>query len=185
MTISPFGWLNERQLLRVFLALTVILLAMSTWMARMDRALVTDKAPNGIVSFELAGDARSAKDILDAWDSAAQSVAMLVQGVDYLYLVVYTLWFSMACWLISRRLGPAWQRMGVVTAWLVLLAAPFDAIENYGLIIQLLHGPNDGMAFLSRWMAIPKFGVLLIAVAYLLVALIPRLRVAITNRASA
>lgn len=185
MTTSPFSWINERHLSRVFIALTITLLAMSSWMGRMDGSLANEIAPNGIVSFELAGNAQSAGEILDSWDSTAHSIAMLVQGVDYLYLVVYPLWFAMACWLISRRLGPAWQRSGIVCAWLVLLAAPFDAIENYALIVQLFHGPDDGMALLARWMAIPKFGVLLLAVLFLLIAVLPRLRLVWTDRASA
>lgn len=87
-------------------------------------------APFGIVSFELAGGLERSKAILDSWPEPALSIALLLQGVDYLYLLVYPLWLSLAAVSLASRLNGIWRSFGHGVSWVVLLAAPLDAIEN-------------------------------------------------------
>ncbi|HEX2992271.1 MAG TPA: hypothetical protein VHO49_16410, partial [Anaerolineales bacterium] len=54
----------RKQLFFTFLFLTLVLFAV---FRVLDQPLRTDAAPNGIVSFELAGDARTAHLITDSW----------------------------------------------------------------------------------------------------------------------
>ena len=135
----------------------------------MDRALVTSAAPYGIVSFELAGSLERAEAIIQSWSERARSVAMLIQGFDYLYLIVYSAWFSMAAVSLGARLKGAWQSAGLLIGWSVLVAAALDAVENYALILQLLHGASSGHAHLALWCALAKFALVGVAAAFLLV----------------
>ena len=141
---------------------------MTAWLLWMGQALVTTAAPNGIVSFELARSLGRSSSILQSWSEHAQSVAMLMQGVDYLYLLIYPVWFSSLLYLLGSRLGEGWQRAGCAISWLVLLAIPLDAVENYALIQQLLYGPMEFHAWLAWGCAVPKFALVGLATAYLL-----------------
>ena len=67
-------------------------------------------------------------------------------------------------------------------AWGAILAGGLDAIENVALL-QVLQGASDPFwPQLARWMAIPKFVLVLLCLLYLLagivIALLGRLRVA-------
>lgn len=152
------------------MGLTALVVFMTGWLAWMDRALVTAAAPNGIISFELARTAARSAAILDSWSDYARSIAMLIQGVDYLYLLVYPAWFSCACGQLGSQLGGRWLRLGTAISWLVLLAIPLDAVENYALIQQLLHGPSGIDAALAFWCAVPKFALVFMSAGFLVAA---------------
>lgn len=166
MKIRPNNWINEDARRPVLVTLTALAACMTAWLVWMDQALVTDAAPNGIVSFELARIFARSAAILESWSDHAQSVAMLVQGADYLYLLVYPAWFSLSADMLGTRLGGSWQRIGLAISWLVLLAIPLDAIENYALIQQLLYGPSAFHAALAWWCAVPKFALVGLAASF-------------------
>ena len=170
MMISPFAWVVPRHRGRLCLALTVLLVCSSLWLFTMDRSLASEEAPRGIVSFELAGDAGRSEAILSSWSGHARALALLIQGADYLYLIVYALWFSLAVQLLAQRLGGAWQKLGLGVSWLVLLAAPLDAVENYALIQQLLYGASAHYAAMAWWCAVPKFVLVGMAAGFLAIA---------------
>ena len=51
----------------------------------------------------------------------------------------------------------------------MLPAGLFDAVENYGLIMQLLRGPSAFHAGLAYYFAVAKFALISLAIAHLLV----------------
>jgi len=167
---DPFRWLPETARWRLFAALTVLFLGTSAWLSSMGRALVTPAAPHGIVSFELAYDVERSRAILAAWSDEARAVAVLIQGFDYLYLVVYPAWLSLAAALAGSRLGEGWRRAGSALSWAVLGSAPLDAVENYALIQQLLHGPTQHDAAVAWWCAVPKFALVVCCGLFVMVA---------------
>jgi hypothetical protein len=170
LSTEPFDWVRERARPRLLVSLTVLLVGISLWMLYMDRALVTPAAPHGIVSYELAGDFATSHAILQSWSPPAKSTAILIQGVDYLYPLVYSAWLSLAIIGLGSRLGGAWRRFGAVMAWIVLGAGLFDAVENYALIAQLMHGATAHHARLAWWCAVPKFALIALGVAFLVLA---------------
>jgi len=167
MRSSPFGWVTERAQPRLLAALTLVLLASSAWLLSMDGELVSPEAPNGIVSYELAGSLAASDAILQSWSERAKSTALLVQGFDYLYLFVYPAWFALGAARLGAALGGAWGSIGSVTSWSVLGAAPLDAIENYALIEQLLHGATALHSRLAWWCAVPKFALVVLAAVFI------------------
>jgi hypothetical protein len=94
---------------------------------------------------------------------------MFVQGLDYLFLFLYPAFIALACALVSERLAvvrPGLGRVGAGLAWLALLAGLLDAIENYGLIRQLIDGPSTAWARVALWCAVPKFALVALGLLY-------------------
>lgn len=158
----------------------LVLLSLGTalctaWMAWAGAALNTAAAPQGIVSFELARTEAQSAMILSSWDAHASSIAMLIQGVDFLYLFLYPAWFASVLWAISAGRGGAFGRATRAIGAAVLFAAPLDMVENYALIEQLLYGANESMAALAYWCAVPKFGLVFVAAFALAVSAVVRM----------
>ena len=149
-------------------AVAALFVALSVWLFRLDLHLRNDVAVNGIVSFELAANAERAGAIIASWDSRAREAAMLVQGLDYLYLLVYPTLLYLLAGRVGGRLGGAWQPAGTWVARAVLLCAPLDAIENHALIVQMTDGASDRLAHRAWLAAVPKFGLLFLATGFLL-----------------
>jgi hypothetical protein len=151
--------------LPVFLIMLALLLV-SSWLMR--GPLQTQAAPAGIVSFELAGSEAQARAILAAWDAQARSFAEYSLRLDFLFLVAYSTTIGLAClWADSvlRARGLPFL-FGLPLAWAMWLAALFDAIENIALLV-ILHGqPQSPWPQIARWSAIPKFTLVLIGLAY-------------------
>ncbi|CAB1057756.1 hypothetical protein D1BOALGB6SA_2511 [Olavius sp. associated proteobacterium Delta 1] len=159
----------QRSALLIFFLLTVTLL---TGMHALDQSLITDAAPSGIVSFELAGNIQQAKQILEEWGPKGRGYAALSLGLDYLFLIVYALFLSLACILVARHLAPriAFLAMGgVVLGWGQFFAALLDAIENLALINIILDSQRGIWPIIARWCAIVKFGIVGAGLVYILI----------------
>ncbi len=66
MTTAVFDWVAQRAHGRVLVFLTVLLVACSAWLFWMGQPLATAEAPDGIVSFELAGTVERSAAILQS-----------------------------------------------------------------------------------------------------------------------
>jgi len=168
---DPFKRLSDstqRSALLIFLLLSVTLLA---GMHSLDQRLITDVAPSGIVSFELAGNIKQAKQILKEWGPEGKVYAALSLGLDYLFLIVYALFISLACVLIARyfKLRIAFLAIwGFVLGWGQFFAALLDAIENLALIKLILESQREFWPIIARWCAVVKFGIVGAGLFYIL-----------------
>ena len=182
LRVSPFGWVNEGAQPRLLVGLSVLLAGLTVWLWVVGQELVTAEAPHGIVSYELARSFDRSAAIIGSWSPRARAGAMLIQGLDYLYLFVYPTWFSLAAARLGARAGGGWRRAGSAVSWIVLASAPLDALENHALIQQLMHGPSQVYAQLAWWCAVPKFILVVLAGTFLVLAgcarLLIRLRAA-------
>ena len=138
MSAGPWGWVVEGARARVLAVLVGFAVALTAWLGVLGDPLVTDVAPAGIVTFELAKSAQGAEAVLASWDGPAREAAMLVQGVDSLYLLVYPAGFSLAALLLGARLGGRWRSTGLALSWIMLAAAPLDANDNLLQVSLLL-----------------------------------------------
>lgn len=168
---DPFKWLPEsaqRSALLILFLLSVTLLA---GMHSLDQTMITDVSPRGIVSFELAGNIKQAKQILREWGPEGKVYAALSLGLDYLFLIVYALFISLACVLIARyfNLRIAFLAIwGFVLGWGQFFAALLDAIENLALINLILYSQRDFWPIIARWCAIVKFSLVGAGLFYIL-----------------
>ena len=140
-----------------FFILTLVLMTAMHWL---DAHLKTTPAPAGIVSFELAGNLESTRQIISSWDHAGQVRAALSLGLDYFFLVVYAFFLALACSQIARALRWSSRILaatGFLLAWAQFLAAVLDAIENTVLIQLLLGSTQPALPLVARWCAVIKF----------------------------
>jgi hypothetical protein len=172
-----------------FLFLTLLLFAVFNVL---DQPLRTGAAPNGIVSFELAGDARTARLITDSWKqtslllSATGSLnpdivnvpyafAAFGLGLDYLFMPVYALALGFATLLAAQKHTSVLRSMAVAAGYGAFAAALFDALENYALFQMLLGAFDSDYPAIAAFCAIVKFGLLVFGILVSLTAwLLPR-----------
>jgi hypothetical protein len=162
---------TQRWLFWPLLCATLLVMAVLNWI---DLPLKTGAAPKGIVSFELAGDVTTANAILESWDARKRLTAAFSLGFDYLFLCCYSTSIAFGCvWAASKlRKRFAWlEPCGPVLAWGQWLAALFDGVENFALLLQLFNGPGDSWALLAWWCAVLKFGLVIAGLGYFLLGL--------------
>ena len=181
----PLEWIHDtahKRTFFTFLAGTLILFAV---FRILDAPLRTPAAPNGVVSFELAGTPYQAQAIIDSWQemallvssvagepvpgmvSRAFSFAAFGLGIDYLFMPVYAMALALGILLAAGRHKGWFALLGAWLGWGAFAAALFDAVENYALARMLLmnevHTPYPEIA---SFCAIIKFGLLLLGLCY-------------------
>jgi hypothetical protein len=168
----PFEWISPSAQKRVFWVLLVLTLFMMATLRVLDVPLKTEIAPSGIVSFEFAGELSHARRMVESWGQKGQIAAGLSLGLDYLFLLAYAGSIGMGCVLVSRSVSKQAKRLsnvGVFLAWVLLLAALLDAVENYALIRVLLGSQLDFWPKIAAWCAVPKFVLVAAGLAYILI----------------
>jgi hypothetical protein len=140
--------------------------------------LQTKAAPSGIISYELAGNLANARGMLDSWGSDGRVFAALSLGLDYLFLVAYSITIALGCRIVAGNLHPRFGlliRLGILLSWGQFLAALLDALENYALIRILLGSGNALWPSTALWSAVPKFAFVVLGILYVLAGAITTL----------
>lgn len=149
----------RKSLFYFFLVVTLFIFGIFQFL---DQPLRTPTAPNGIVSYELAGSLENAQPMLNSWDEKARLAAAFGLGFDYLFMPVYALALSLGLLLVGAEKPKAYHTL---TSWLgcgVFVAAGFDAIENYALWLILNGEVSAALPPIAGMCATIKF-ILLIA----------------------
>lgn len=150
----------------VFLAIFVMLI-----LTVVGTPLNTGSAPNGIISYELAGNPDKATAILNSWDGKARERAAFIQGFDFLFIPLYVAAITLACSMTASVLHQrSWPlvTLGVIIAWLVVLAGVLDIIENVSLLVMLFDAPANPWPQIAFWCALPKFVIVILGIMYTL-----------------
>ena len=166
----PFEWIKESSRKYIFWLLFILTLVVMFAIKVTGKPLITESAPGGIVSFELAGRLPIAKTILESWGMTAKIYAGLNLGLDYLFLFLYAITIGLGVVMIADRIKKIRFAYitGIVISWLVLLGGLLDAVENFALIKLLLGSLNETLPVLARWCAIFKFLFVAIGMIYLI-----------------
>ena len=168
---DPYKWLSDSAQRSALLVSFLLSLTLLTAMHSLDQALITQTAPRGIVSFELAGSIEKVRQILNEWGPKGKAYATLSLGLDYLFLIVYAVFISLSCVRIARRLksrfspAAAW---GMVIGWAQFMAALLDIVENYALIKLAFGSQHASWPPIARWCAVVKFGIVGAGLMYIL-----------------
>lgn len=148
----------------VSLLLTIVV----AWL--MTAPLMTEHAPFGIVSLELARFPEVARRVIDSWTVEQQAQAAAGVRLDFLWLICYSTSLSLACvWAAGiQRCSDFLVKIGYFLAWLLWLAALLDAVENVALL-QMLGGDTAPLwPALSYWAALLKFDIVILGLLYVL-----------------
>ena len=160
MTTGPFFWMPSHRKLPVMIAAIAVAAILLAALMVVDQPLRTPAAPNGIVSFELAGSLDNSRQIIDSWSIDAKVAAGMSLGLDYLFLLIYAAAIAMGCELAAQRTSqwrPAFGRLGMLLAWSQLIAAACDMVENLLLFILLQGSTVQHLPALARGCALVKF----------------------------
>lgn len=153
---------------RFLIALIVAALCMLV-LRRIDVPLRTSAAPQGIVSFEFAGNSATAQRILATWDAPARVYAAFSLGFDYLFMPAYASALALACQLAREPWRVRSRRLGQWGAGLALAqfgAALFDGVENLGLWRVLTGAAGDAWPRLAAICAAIKFVLIVLGLVY-------------------
>lgn len=142
----------------------------------LDSRLRGTAAPNGIVSYELAGTPERAQAMLAQWaGDAVTGVAKVMMGIDVVYPALYGAALVVALrWAAARAGRP---RAGRALSLLAIGAAAADYVENAALIWQLWADRattfSAGLAAGAAWV---KFALITLSLVAILVLALRRRR---------
>ena len=126
-----------------------------------------------IVDLELAGSLSAAEQIMTQWPERGEFLALFGTGLDYLFLLTYSVTLGIACLQVAKWIdAAAWQKLGYLLAGLLLFAGLLDAIENYALFHIILGNGSENLTKSARYCAIPKFSIVILSVGYLVIGLV-------------
>ncbi len=164
--------LSTKKALLVSFGFTIILAILLNYF---DSSLKTDAAPNGIISYELAQYFEKSQSILASWDGIAKMSAALSLGIDFIFLIAYSILLAGLCYLIAQKLksrNKFLHKLGVLLAKLQFVAALFDSIENIVLIKLLLGSPYKIYSTIAFYFATFKFAIITIGLIYIITGFI-------------
>jgi len=168
---SAFSWLPERLQRPGIVALSLLAVVTFIGIGATNRPLQTVTAPEGVLSLQFAGTPDRAEAVVASWDEKQRIYAAFNTGLDYLFLAVYSPLLGLICAYLARVHAAAsrWATAtGHTLAWAVLVAGLLDGVENYGLLRLLLDPRDAALARLTTVCATVKFGLILVAVSYVL-----------------
>ena len=184
----PLDFISSSKRKPIFFALLAGTLILFAVFQVLDTPLHTSAAPNGIVSFELAGTPFQAQAIIDSWHemasllsdiegqpvpgmvSRAYAYAVFGLGLDYLFMPFYASALALSILLAAGRHSGWFSTVGVWLGWGAYLAALFDAVENYALVCMLMMNEVwSPYPEIAAFCASVKFSLILLGLFYALV----------------
>lgn len=161
-----FPFIHAEYQKRAFLFLLIATFLVFSALQIINNQIITDAAPSGIVSYELAYSQENFETIHLSWNEQQFRFATLSLGFDYLFLVLYPITLALGIVMLSNKLG--YFKIGKILSWLVISAGILDAIENYSLVQLLTNQFELHWAHLSFWAASIKFTIVGIGLLYLI-----------------
>ena len=148
----PLEFIPDECRKRIFLTFLLLTLMLFGIFRILDVPLRTAAAPNGIVSFELAGTVEKAVGILSSWNERSNPMGAYFElmvyptplyaafglGLDYLFMPMYAFALAFGTLLATSKHRGWLKSLGAVAGYGAFVAAVFDAAENYALFQILL-----------------------------------------------
>lgn len=173
---NPFSWLSPQTQKRALVFFGIAALILLITLSVVDQPLKNSNS-GGIISYELAGTLERSQEILNSWDHNAKLFAAFSLGIDYLFMVAYSLFLALSIFKLSQNFvgRKEWlSRLGIYLAWAQFAAAVFDAIENYFLLRLMLGSQTEIFSALAFYSASIKFVLIFLGLIYIASALILR-----------
>lgn len=172
MLASPYKEISKKIEGKLTVTLLVSIIILMSAMRYFDAPLKNNICTSGIVSFELANDLETSIAILTSWDIVSKTSAGMSMGLDFLFIIVYSLFISILIHLVNEKL---WKDskiyfIGILLIYCIFLAAFFDIIENIALIKLLLGDLKQKWSSIAYYFAIVKFTLLAIGILFILIS---------------
>jgi hypothetical protein len=182
----PLEFIPAEYRKRIVFTLFTLTLSLFAVFRVLDQPLRTPAAPNGIVSFEFAGNAQTARAITDSWKQmslllssvAGQPNPDIVNvpfvfaafglGLDYLFMPIYSFALAFGTLFAMGRHAGWFRSLGAAAGYGTFAAALFDAAENYALfqiLVNKIYSPYPEIAY---YCASLKFVLLIFGLLYIL-----------------
>jgi hypothetical protein len=122
----------------------------------------------GIVSLELAYNSEIADNIIKSW-TAHNVITVAVNNIlfDFIFIILYTAFFSIACKRLAQKYDGFPNTAGVFLSKAMIAAGMLDVLENTGMLITLHRHINDAVTLLTAGCATVKFTIIIAAAVYL------------------
>ncbi len=174
--LNPFSWLSPQSQKRALIFFGISALILLITLSIVDQSLKNVDS-GGIISYELAGSFDRSQEMLNSWDHNTKLYAAFSLGIDYLFMVSYSLFLALSIFKLSQNFvgHKNWlSQLGIYLAWAQFAAACFDAIENYFLFRLLLGSQTEIFSALAFYSASIKFVLIFLGLIYIASALILR-----------
>jgi len=135
------------------------------------KLLITDAAPCGIISFELAGSVTKIEKILASWDNDTKVRVAFNLGFDFLFIPVYVSTIVLGCGIIAKTLQKHKRpisSLGSLLAWGVILAGFMDIVENVALVKIIFGTVASPWPEIAQWSAILKFSLIIFGLVFII-----------------
>ena len=151
-------------------------IAMMFVMVKTGAPLKTAATPLGILDLEFAYNSTQVTSIINAWKTPGHPhkifVAIYNTFWDFLFLFFYAGFLFLACKKIAATVKGPVARAGYLIARGALLAGFLDVLENIGMLISLHGHVSAPVSFLTVFFSVIKWGLVIIAVLYVLTGLL-------------
>jgi len=128
--------------------------------------------PPIIIAFELAGNTATAQSIISNWSPEQINNVKTSIYLDFGFILAYCSAFMFACRAASNFSGVQFFiKTGLQLSWIVWLAGLCDAIENIAMLRTLSELSQTSVS-IAFYFATIKFGILLIALIFVLISLV-------------
>ncbi|MDX1589082.1 MAG: hypothetical protein R3296_09100 [Oleiphilaceae bacterium] len=148
-------------------------LASGAWLVVLmliNQYLITPDAPQGLISYELAGESDRVAHIRQNWGEEGQFWAHLSLYLDFFFIGVYLAFLlRFSNHLLLDRPGVREQQLGRLAKGFFVLGAGGDAGENLFLILAIARPEDDQWPMVAVTATLVKLTGLLIGAAALLV----------------
>jgi hypothetical protein len=174
----PFEQFSSTLQKKLFVPLFILTVLIMVGMNLISLPLYTPEAPSGIISFELAFTPSHSQQIISTWSAVAQLRAAFIQGLDFLFALVYSFTLGLACLMAARVLkirSKPGARLGEGLAWAMWLAATLDYIENIALVVLLFSRVRSPFPEIAGICGSIKFIIILVGFLYALYGFVIRL----------
>ena len=160
----------KKLLLPFFLIGTI---AMVMVMNKTGASLKTESTPMGILDLEFAYTATKTSNIITTWKQTENiHVAIANTYWDFLFIFFYSGFLFLACKKIAANIKGQVAKAGKIIAKGAIFAGFFDVLENTGMLLTLNNDGSETIAFLTTFFSVIKWGLVIIAVLYLLTGLL-------------
>lgn len=137
-------------------------------MAWLDADLKSSYSPNGVISFELAANFKSATAIIYA---VGVKKLQWNTGVDFLFIIAYTTFFLLCCKsLMNNYRSSGLKTTGLIFLELSVLVGVLDLVENIAMLITLGGYGSNLSVTISHWSAVLKFSLAAFVIFYIVIA---------------